>query len=89
MSRIEKSVERFARNRENLVECFIFSVDVRHERGRGEVNASDTSIGSAGGPARTAAVSDGEIFLVTLGFTNEMSLERFQTLAVSREGAME
>src|ERR1700730_6006619 len=83
MSRIEKSVERFAGNRENFVERFIFSIDVRQERGRGEVNASDTSIGSAGGPARTAAVSDGEIFPMTLSLTNEVGFQYFQAFAVS------
>jgi hypothetical protein len=90
--RIEKFVERFARNRENLVERLIFSVDVRHKRRRGKVDAGDAAVCPAGGPSRTAAVGDGEIFLMTPSLTNEIGFQCFQAFAVgggfSREAAL-
>src|SRR6266446_4574889 len=88
MARFEKLIEGFASESENLVESFVLRVAGGEERRRGKINASDATVGSASGPARTASVSKREVFLVTLSFTNQISLERFQTLAVGGEGAM-
>src|SRR6266487_381017 len=88
VNRVEKTVEGFAGKNENLVESFVFGVDMRQQCGRGEINSRDATISPASGPARTASVSKREVFLVTLSFTNQIAFERFQTLVVRGEGAM-
>ena len=77
MARLEKFVERFASESENLVEGLILGVDKRHEGGGGKIDPRDATVSPASGPARTASVSNREVFLVTLSFTNQISLQRF------------
>jgi hypothetical protein len=78
MARLEKIVERFTSESENLVECFVFGRDMREKRGRGKIDARDAAIGSARGPARAAAIGDNEVFLVPFSFTNEFAFESFE-----------
>src|SRR5437763_1132814 len=77
MARLEKLVERFAGEGENLVEGLILGVDKRHQGGGGKIDPRDATVSPASGPARTASVSNREVFLVTLSFTNQISLQRF------------
>jgi hypothetical protein len=51
VARLEEVVERVASERENLIENFVIGVDVRQERGRWKVDASDEAVSSASGPA--------------------------------------
>src|ERR1700681_3415852 len=75
--RVEKTVEGFAGKSENLVESFVFGVDMRQQCRRGEINSRDATVSPASGPARTAAVGDGEILLVTPSLTNEIGFQCF------------
>jgi hypothetical protein len=86
MARFEKLVERFASESEDLVEHFVFGVDVRQQRRRGEINARDTSVRPTDSPARTAAIRDGEIFLVAFRFTNKVGFEGSKPFAIGCEG---
>jgi hypothetical protein len=63
---LEKYVESFAGESENLVEGLILGVDKRHEGRRGEIDARDATVSPASGPARTASVSDREVCDVEL-----------------------
>ena len=45
---------------------FVFGVDVRQECGRGEVNADDAAVGSAGTPACTAAFDKKVITILSI-----------------------
>ena len=85
MARLEKIVERFTSERENLVECFVFGRDMREKRGRRKINARDAAIGSARGPAGAAAIRDNEVFFVAFSFPNEFAFEGFETLPVGCE----
>ena len=84
MARLEKIVERFTSESENLVECFVLGGDMREKCRRGEINACDAAIGSARGPAGAAAIGDNEVFLVPFGFTNEFAFEGFEALPIGR-----
>ena len=84
MARLEKIVERFTSESENLVECFVLGGDMREKCRRGEINACDAAIGSARGPAGAAAIGDNEVFLVPFGFTDEFAFEGFETLPIGR-----
>ena len=85
MARLEKIVERFAGESQDLVESFIFGSDMREQGGRGKINARDAAVGSGGGPAGAAAIGDDEVFFVAFGFTNEFAFEGFEALPISRE----
>jgi hypothetical protein len=57
MAGLEKVVERFAGESENLVEGLVLGVEVRHQRGRAKINARDATVSPASRPARTASSS--------------------------------
>ena len=84
MARLEKIVERFTGESENLVEGFVLGGDVREKRRRGKINARDAAIGSGRSPAGPAAIGDNEVFLVPFGFTDELAFEGFETLPIGR-----
>jgi len=84
MARLEKIVERFTSESENLVECFVLGGDMREKCRRGKINTRDAAIGSARGPAGAAAIGDNEVLFVAFSFTNEFAFERFETLPIGR-----
>ena len=51
MARLEKFVERFAGEDENLVEGLVLDVDKRYEGGGGKIDPRDATVSPASGPA--------------------------------------
>src|SRR6266536_1891086 len=87
--RVEKTVERFAGESENLVESFVFGVDMRQQCGRREINARDAAVGARGGPSRTTVVRRRKVIFVKPSLADEIGLHDFKPFALSDDVAVE